>query len=208
MNTRTMVNLGMAVILAGAVISVGCGGKVAEEVTEKVAEKAVEKALSTDGQKVDVNIDSKEQSMTMKVQGKEGENESMDMTVSGDGDNVSMTTKTADGVMHIATGTNAKLPENFPKDIPLCPSLTLDIVQTLDVDAFTIQATSLDLPEKLAEYFRAELAKQGWTEQMGMSQPGENAVQILNYQKDDRAITLMIMKEETDTKISLSTGKQ
>jgi hypothetical protein len=202
MKTQTLV--GMGILLAVAVAFSGCGG---EKAGQKVAEKAMEKALSQDGKKVDVDLGKDGQSLSMKVQGAEAESESMDMNVSGDGKDSTMTIQTADGAMVMTTGANAKLPDDFPKDIPQYPGMKLDMVHAMG-EAVSVQATTSDALDKVGAFYKKECVAQGWTEQMSMSQPGEEAMQMLTFEKSGRTLSLVASKEGDTVRISLTTAKQ
>jgi len=200
---KTQASIGMGILLAVAVAFSGCGG---EKAGQKAAEKAMEKAMSQDGKKVDVDLGKDGQSLSMKVQGAEAESESMDMNVSGDAKDSAMTVQTADGAMVTTTGANAKLPDDFPKDIPQYPGMKLDMVHAMG-DSVTVQATTSDALDKVGAFYKKECVAQGWTEQMSMNQPGEEAMQMLTFEKAGRTLSLVIATENGAVRISLTTAK-
>ena len=77
------------VCLSVLVLMMGCGSS--EKAEEKVAEKIAEKAIAAQtGKKVDIDIDKER-----------------------------MQIKTEDGEMTLTSGESAKIPDTFPKDIPI-----------------------------------------------------------------------------------------
>lgn len=176
----------------------GCG-KAKEALQEKAVEKAINAAAGKDGAKVDINKNQ------MTITTKDGG--STTLTSSDKGDAVTM--KTADGTVTMTSGENAKVPEDFPKDIPLYPGAKPTTVTASSKDkAFTLQFTTKDPVEKVAEHFKKELVGQGWAEGMVMSTPGEQAAQMLNYTKGERALMVNISKESEGITILLTTSNK
>jgi len=192
----------ICMLTAGVVVMIcmGCGGKPSEsvvssvkeaakeKVTQKVTEKAVEKAiesnLSTKDQKVDVDLDSGGDAMTMTVTGE-------------------------DGKTRMVMGPNAKIPPNFPKDVPQYPGMTLSqLIVAEENETFTLEASTKDPLEKVTAYFKEEAAKNGWTEEMAMNQTGETPMAALNYSKESRILNLILTTGEGETRITLNTAKQ
>ncbi|MFO0680344.1 MAG: hypothetical protein U0169_27720 [Polyangiaceae bacterium] len=114
--------------------SVGCG-KIRDKIVEKAAEKAAEKAIEsqTGGE---ANLDAKNGSLTIK--GKDG----AEATVTGGG--------------------NAKIPENFPKTIPIYKGskVTASMSSKQGNKAFTmVTLGTSDDPDTVAKYYKGELGK-------------------------------------------------
>lgn len=174
----------MSSVIAVAVVLTGCGGKVAEEISTKAVEKAVEKNLSADGEKVDVDLDA--------------EGDSFSMTVSG-----------GDGQTQMTMGAQAKVPDGFPKDVPLYPGMAMQMAMSGGAEnAFSLQATTKDSLDKVAAYYKAQAEKQGWSEEMSMNQGGDQPMKMLNYSKEGRVINLVLAVADGETQISLTTATE
>jgi len=201
-----------AAILAAATIFVafaGCGKKVSELATEK----AIEMAAGQNGEKVDVDIS--EGKMT--VTGKDGEQ----TTIQGDGDNSTITMTGKDGfkmnandtgaTMEMADGSKmtsgdaAKLPEDFPKDVPTYEGMKLIMAMSTPDGGFSVTAETTDALDKVSTFFKEQVAAKGWTEGYA-AQQGE----MFNgqYTKDGRSLIVMVMKSDDKTGIQLTIAKE
>ena len=220
--------LNQALVIVGCVavlLAAGCGQKA----SETVAEKIVKSAMGADGQNVDMDIDgdSGDISMTVKDdEGKErkinissdggsgsfsmsmdddGSDNRLDIKGSEDGDDVTMTMKTEEGVMTMVSGANASIPPDFPKDVPQFPGWTLTMVQTMPGHGSHIVAASAKPVSEVAAYYKEQCGSQGWTEQMSMNQGG---MQMLNYQKGERVLQVILNSEGSGAQINLTTAMQ
>jgi hypothetical protein len=222
-----LIALLVSLLIAGA----GCG-KVSDTVSNKVKEKAIETALSKDGNKADVTLDKDGRVSSMAIKGPDGKEQKMDMKmdqnggtmtiketdengktrdvqVSGSGDTSTMTIQSDDGAMKIATGDAAKVPDDFPKDIPLYNGIKLISVQTMpDQKMFHIQATTADAMDKVAAFCKEQYVKQSWTEASSMNQAGDAPMTMISYKKEDRILNVVLMKDKDGTMIQLNTGLQ
>jgi hypothetical protein len=217
----------MAVLVIGTLASgvggCGCRKKVAEKVSEKVAEKAIEHAIKTnakqEGKDVDVQVDLKGGAMTIKS--KDGKvirmnDGQMAVTSQSGEENVSVNTeggtysvKSKEGEVTAVTGKNAKVPDNFPKDIPLYPGAEIAAVTTMtQQEMFSVQSTTADSLENTGAYFRKQFAANGWTEKQSMNQAGDAPMQMLTYSKEGRTAMVMLMVESGKTMINLQTAKE
>jgi len=182
---------GAVLLMAG--LSNGCG-KAAETLTEK----AIEKSLSEDGQNVDVDLDS--DGGTVRIATDEGE-----MVISGDDDSFSMTSE--EGGVTMTAGESAKLPGNFPKDVPLPKGFKPDMVQTADEDnMFTVVGPAEGGVKEVADALRKDAAAQGWTEEQSFSQAG--VMEQISCHKPGRMLTIMVMGENGKTMVNLVTADE
>ena len=186
-------------VLAVALPGCGCRQKVSEKIAEKAVEKAIESSAQKDGKDVSVKVDSGNGSMS--ITSKDGSG-SVEMKTG----EKSVTIKTQDGVF--VSGDASKLPENFPKDVPVYPGAKLNAVTAIAQDAiFTVGMESSDAADKVAGYYKKELAAQGWTESQAVNQEGEHPVQSMGYTKGERGAMVTISREEDKTVIAVMTGK-
>jgi hypothetical protein len=191
------VRIGLLIVALGLPFA-GCG-KAKESVAQKAVEKAMETAASKDGTKVE--LDKNKMTVTTKDGG------STTLTASEKGD--ALTMKTADGTVTMTSGDNAKVPDDFPKDIPLYPGAKPNSASSSSKDkAFTLQFTTKDPVDKVGEHFKKEIIAQGWTEGMVMSTPGEQATMMLNYTKGDRSLMVTVAKDADNTSILLTTASK
>lgn len=157
----------------------GCGG---EKAAEKAAETAIKANLGEQGQEVDVDIDSENENFSMRIQGEQGD-------------------------VNISAGKSAKLPDTFPKDVPLYPGLELQAVSTMgEKDMFMVQGSTADSVEKVAGQLAKAAQSNGWTETMSMNMSAQQ--RMLNYGKDQRILHFMVMRDEEATRVSITTGEQ
>jgi hypothetical protein len=113
------------------------------------------------------------------------------VTVNKDGESVSI-------------GENAKLPDDFPSDVPIYePS---DVVASLKNGENSYSATLLssDSISKVTEYYTAELPKNGWqTSDDTSSLTLENST-ISTYKKDNRTLGVIVATDPSSNKTSIT----
>ena len=146
-----------------------------KKANEKLTEKMIEAAAAKDGIKADVDID--------------------DETV---------TIKTDEGTSTFSSGSKAKIPDNFPKDVYVYEKA--DIVSALSVpDGFSIMLQTKDAPDKVSAAIKARFTASGWTEEMTMNQGG---MVMLGYRKGDRSSVINVMRDDKMTQISITVGSE
>lgn len=199
MKRASSVLIAAVLVLVVALPGCGCRKRVSEKITEKAVEKAIQSGAKEDGKDVDVKMDLDKGSMSIKS--KDG-SESMEMK----SDDKSVSIKTQDGVF--VSGEASKLPDNFPKDVPIYPGAKLNAVSTMTQDeVFNVNMASADAMDKVAAYYKKELAAQGWTESQTMNQQGERPVQFATYTKGERGVLVTISREDDKTAVTVMTGK-
>ena len=204
-------------MMAGAA---GCGRKMGEKVAEKAMEHAIKSAAKEDGQEVDVDVDIRKGSMSIKgaeggmqiradegqvtITGQEG---GQAVTYKADGDSFTMTTP--EGTLTTTSGKSAKVPDGFPKDVPIYPGAEVVLATSMaQMGMASVQLSTGDGVAKVAAYYKRELAANGWSEVTAMSQGGAEAMEMLSCSKGDGVVTVMAMAEEGKTMISVTVGKQ
>ena len=186
--------IALAIVVA---LPLGCGCR------QKVADKAIEKVIETqakkDGKDVDVKMNSADGSMT--ITSKDGK-EKVDMK----SDDKSFSIQTKDGMM--VTGDAAKLPENFPKDVPVYPGAKPTLVSTMaGNETFNVSFDTADTIDQVGAYYRKELTANGWQEQQTMNQGGDQPMQMLHYTKAQRTVMVTVTREGDKTVLSLMVSK-
>lgn len=156
-----------------------------------------EETASADGKDVDVEIDPDSGNVTVKSD--EGD---LSISVENDSGEFELTNK--EGTVKIATGKEAKIPDDFPDDVPLFPGFKPDMVQSLPNGTIALAGSvQVSIPAVKMHYDRAARA-QGWTETGSIA---EQHVASLSYTKDDRMLQVTATPDVAGTMISLTTGR-
>lgn len=160
--------VGVAVV-ASLLGGTGCS-KIQEKITEKVAEKAAEKAVEAQtGGKVDI-----------------------------DSNNGSMKIKDEKTGAVVEWGTQAKLPDGWPSDVPIYPGAA--IRGSLSVkDGMSVNLETTDSVDKVSSFYEAKFS--GFKKELAMAS-GET--KVTSYSKEKRQVTLTI--GETDKSKDKKTG--
>jgi hypothetical protein len=156
------------------VLMIGCGGS--EKAEEKDADKVAEKAIEAHtGKAADLDIDKEH----MRIQTKDGE-------------------------MSITSGKSAKIPDNFPKDIPLYKGLALDMAMEVP-NGYSLSYTTKDDMSKVSQWHLNEMTSQGWTKEASMEMGDKR---MLVFKKGERGVNLVISADTDQTRISLTSMKE
>jgi uncharacterized cupredoxin-like copper-binding protein len=190
---------GLLVVLTA--VATGCGQDAGETVAEKLAEKAIESSAAESGESVDANVDVS--SGTVTITGQDDDGKALKMKFG----NESASIVSEDGATEMLMGDAAKIPADFPKDVPVYPGMKLEMTVKNPQDGmFTLTGTSADPLDKIAKFYKGKAAAGGWTEQMSMAQGGQ--MQMLAYEKGGRMISVNIISQDGSTTINLTTGTQ
>lgn len=186
-----------ACLLAAAGLA-GCG-KAADKAVEKAAEKAAEQALKpSGGGRVDIDNKTGE----VRVTRRDASGVSVDVKSTASGESVEMTQTTEEGTVTAKFGEAAVLPADFPKDVPVPDGLKIQAaVANGGSGEFTVSGKAAAGLDSLLSFYKEKTAAQGWNETMSMN-AGE--MHTLMCEKDTRALSVMLVKEEDGTLVSLS----
>lgn len=164
-----------AFALAGATLA-GCG-----KAKEAATEKLIESSITSDGAKVDVDLQK-------------------------GGDQVNISTKTDEGTVNMSVGEGATIPANFPKDVPLYPNLKVMVSHVVvEQESYTVSGTVQDTVAKVAEFYTKEAEGQGWKQEQAMNMPN---MQNFIYKKDGRVLTVSAAGEGQETTVSITVTKE
>ena len=156
-----------------SVLMIGCG--CSEEAEDKVAEKIAEKAIEAQtGQKADIDVEKE-----------------------------SMRIKTKDGEMTMTSGKAAKLPDDFPADIPICEGCTLDMAMEVP-QGYSLSFTTKDDVSKVSEWYLNAMIDKGWTKEAFMDMGKQT---MLVFRKGERGVNVAISHDNDQTRISLTSVK-
>jgi hypothetical protein len=93
------------------------------------------------------------------------------------------------------------LPADFPKDIPVYTGAGITSASTAGGNVGAVLTTA-DAPEKVVEFYKAELEKNGWSKPQAVSAAGTNSVIA---RKEKRQLAVGITKA-ADGKTNISIG--
>ncbi|OGV65015.1 MAG: hypothetical protein A2283_20425 [Lentisphaerae bacterium RIFOXYA12_FULL_48_11] len=178
----------LIILLSACVIGAGCGKKA----SEKIAEKMIEKSMEKDGIKGDVNISGG--NVTIHTTDKDGKK--TDVNVSGD----KMTVKSDDGNAVFTTGSSAKLPDNFPKDVYVPAGANIATAMTVP-EGFSVALQTKESAEKIVTACKAKMVENGWKEEAAYTAAQQT---VIAFKKDNRTASVMIMGADGATQINLT----
>lgn len=193
MNKQTLTPFFLSfTILSGALSLTGCE-KMAEKATEKVLEEAIK--ADSDGE-VDVDIDINDGEMVLKTD--EGS-----ISTKEDGDEV--TIKSKDGNVTSVAGENVKLPDDFPKDIPLPEGIELKMAMNGDNNMFIVMGEVKGSYKGIATTMRSELDDNGWKEVIAMSEESSTGALM---KKDNRALNYGITNNNGSIEVNITVNTE
>jgi len=194
---RYIMRTGAWTVALAVLFGAGCG-KAKDAIAEKAIETMAKNAQG--GGKVDVKVkDGQVLGITSK---KDGENVSM--TVSKDGNNVEVSN--GPGGASMTMGDTAKIPGDFPKDVPVYAGLKVGMSSNdPNEGSFLVQGTTPDTVDKVAAFYAKAMKDGAWTETLSMKQP---EMQSLAYEKDTRAAQVMLTKADAGTTVMLTVAKK
>jgi len=192
--------LGLIAIMG--ILLMGCGAETSKE-------EGGTPARDTSSSK-DVKAEMKKGEDKYTFQVKDG-SEELKIQAEGSGDDsYSMVVSGKDGEVKMTSGSAAKLPENFPLDVPTYPGMNLIFAQSMqENETFNLQATSSDPIGKISDYFKTETTAKGWTETNTLDQNTEGTqVKMYSGSKGDRGLNIVLSTEESGTSITITTSQQ
>ena len=158
------------IVLVVAVAALAMTG-CGKKASESLAEKMIESAMAKDGVKGKVNI--------------------------SDG-KVSIETK--DGTSSVSSGEGTKVPDTFPKDVPVYAGTK--VLMSINVpNGMNLMLESGDSLEKIVAFYKGKMTGAGWKEEMSMNQPSTT---ILVYKKEPRTVQLAVTQAGTTSQINLT----
>lgn len=168
-----------------------------DKMVEKTTEAAIEKAIEGEtGGKVDIDT-SGDGEVTITT-------EDTSITATDGGDTVAITSN--EGDVSILGGDNVKIPDDFPKDIPLPQGLKPMSVMKGDGGFFLLHGEVKGSAKSVENQIKVDLEKGGWKKVMTFSESGTTGLIMdkgkrqLNYsivEQDDKTteISINVMSE-------------
>lgn len=87
--------------------------------------------------------------------------------------------------------TTQKLPDGFPKDVPVYEPSTIRFSASLTKNSYNVTLSTNDSPEKVKEYYTRELKQEDWQEKPNSSVTF-GAITTTTYTKDNKELTVVI----------------
>ena len=111
---------------------------------------------------------------------------SADATMSDKG--LSIKGRTESGEVEMTAGDQARVPDGFPKDIPLYAGAELRSGMKVE-QGFSVSLTTTDQVAAVAEWYQKRMEKEGWTQKTSMNM----GVQMMfMYEKDGRTANMVV----------------
>ncbi|MEB3226054.1 MAG: hypothetical protein VKJ86_09645 [Synechococcus sp.] len=112
--------------------------------------------------------------------------------------------KTDEGSLSVSSGENIPLPDTFPQDIYLYQDAKVNMAMDLP-EGVSVSFTTKENPAAVKEKYKAEMAKNGWSQEMTMDVNGQS---IFGFQKQERAAQIMIYADQGQTFIQITAAKK
>ena len=156
-----------------------------------------EKSIETDKGKVTI----KEQGKKIEVKTEDGS-----LTMTGDDKKGQINIKTEDGeTINVSYG-KGKLPDNFPKDVPIYSPSEVIVSQVIDEEkSVMVSLSTKDDPSIIAKFYKEKLPQEGWKIKNEMSMGNMVLVQ---GEKGEKVLNVTVNKDDQKTIISLVIGKK
>jgi hypothetical protein len=138
---------------------------------EKAAEKAIENSLAKEGVKAKVDASGKK-----------------------------ITIESKDGTTVYSGGKDAKVPENFPKDIYVYEGAAITAAITVP-QGFNLAMETSDKADKVLATIKTKMTDSGWKEEMALNQENNSMV---SYKKGERTTMVTITTDKQTTRINLT----
>lgn len=129
------------------------------------------------------------------------------VNIDGKNGNFSVTNKDGDSA---TIGSNAKLPDGFPSDVPIYePSDVIASVKTGE-GAYSVSLLTNDSQEEVNDFYSTELQKNGWTSGDSAAQFNFSGGSASSFTKGDQRLSVIIASDpsnEKKTSITLAVTK-
>ena len=126
------------------------------------------------------------------------------VTVDQGGDKVEIKGREADGSVPSSSGGGVKVPEDFPKDIPVYSGATLIIHQSVKNGRY-LQLKTSDAADKVTAFYKEKLKAEGWKQvSESSSESPRSGITTLMNTKDNRTLSVVISQDDEGTSLTLS----
>lgn len=108
----------------------------------------------------------------------------------------SVTIQSDDGTVKTNVGEDAKLADGFPTDVPIFEPSTLKASSKVDNTQFSAVATTASSVADVTNYYKSQMASQGWTNSLDSSSDGSS---LLTFAKDNRTASVVVTTSTEET---------
>lgn len=124
-----------------------------------------------------------------------------DVKLDGEGNGASVAIKTESGGVTGTGGSNLSLPGNFPKDVPSYPGANIFTTSEAPDMGVMLQAQSEDAPDKVAEFYKTQMAANGWTANEAAQSP---YMKIFSFEKGARKAHVSLIPNGSGTTLQIT----
>lgn len=157
-----------------------------DKMAEKATEVAIEKALESEtGANVDIDTNN-DGKITITTE---------DGTITTDNEDEQLTYKDADGNVMLAAGESVKIPDDFPKDVPLPTNFNPNSTMKLEDNNYMLMGEVKGSVESVQTELKQKLATTGWKD--GESLNSADMV-MMGMEKDNRVLSYTIQADDTE----------
>jgi hypothetical protein len=126
------------------------------------------------------------------------------VTIDQGGDKVEIKGRGADGSVTSSSAGSVKVPEDFPKDIPVYPGATPIIHQSVK-NGRTMQLKTSDAADKVTAFYKEKLKAEGWKQvSESSSKSSRESITLLYDTKDNHTLSVVICHGDDGTSLTLS----
>lgn len=122
-----------------------------------------------------------------------------------DSEDGTVTLKTDDGEMKIASGENVKLPASFPKDVYLPKDYVVESAMEMP-GALVVSLDTKGKMAALADDAGKQMAAHGWKQSFSMQNSADSQMTV--YEKENRSATVSFSTEGDSVKLGLQIATQ
>ena len=114
-----------------------------------------------------------------------------------------------EAAVEVTTGAQARIPEDFPKDVPLPEGLTIENVSAMPAQStFVVQGKVQQQLETLAPSMQKQIEEQGWSAVPPDGSQEIPDMKVLNFTKEAKILNLTLIREDNATSINLTVSPQ
>jgi hypothetical protein len=119
-------------------------------------------------------------------------------------DKVDSKTRQVGGSANQSTSGAVKVPDDFPKDIPVYPGATPIIHQSVK-GGRTLELKTREAADKVTAFYKERLKAEGWKQASeSSSQSPKQGITLLSNTKDNRTLSVVISHDDRETNLTLS----
>ena len=112
-----------------------------------------------------------------------------------------------EATVEVATGEEARIPDEFPKDVPLPEGLTVENVSALPAqETYVIQGRVPGLLETVSRDLKKQIEEQGWSEISPVQLEDMRDMDMMNFEKKGKSLNVTLFREDNGTSVNVTTS--